>query len=40
MIVSTVEPAQASASRVQRRAFDSTMVVSPQLFLVYGAMLI
>jgi hypothetical protein len=40
MIVSTVEPAQASASHVQRRTFDSTMVVSPQLFLVYGTMLI
>jgi hypothetical protein len=40
MIVCTVEPTQGSSSRVHRRTFDSTIVVSPQLFLVYGTMLI
>jgi hypothetical protein len=40
MIVCTVEPTQVSSSHLLRRTFDSTIVVSPQLFLVYGTMLI
>jgi hypothetical protein len=40
MFDSHVELTEVSSSRSQRRTFDSEIVVSPQLFLVYGAMLI
>jgi hypothetical protein len=40
IIACTVDPIQVNSSRLHRHTFDSTIVVSPQLFLVYGAMVI